>query len=210
MINILARQFFSLFHSNGCLWILYQTRDVFSAIVVATYFFAAHPLDLLKTCWCINNLCIWMQTFVNNKLFGSFRWIHLSLIHKFGSMVCLKFAVFSEFLDIEHNPSTLQSFCKPFDPFPIAWLANILFRFMSCTPLDFVDVENPCCDAIYTESKLCSETGTLISFLSQYNYIFTVITYGYFLRLNFKLLNLLLNFSHHFQNHYLHPLYSHF
>ena len=87
---------FSLFHSNGCLWILYQTWDVLSALVVATYFFAAHPLDPLKTCWCINNLCIWMQTFVNNKLFGSLRWIHLNFIHKFGSMACLKFGVFSE------------------------------------------------------------------------------------------------------------------
>ena len=53
------------------------------------------------------------------------------------------------FLDIEHNPRMLQNFSKPLHPFPIAQLVNTLFRFISYTPLDFVEVKIFCCNATY-------------------------------------------------------------
>ena len=47
------------------------------------------------------------------------------------------------FQDIEHNPRILQNFSMPLHPFPIAQLGNTLFRFISYTRLDFVEVKNP-------------------------------------------------------------------
>ena len=124
-----------------------MTWDAFSAIAATTHFCDPHPCVLLDPSKHVGTSTICVS---EDKLLSTIGYLALSAESAKVSSVSLEawpsqnlVCSVNVFLDVEHNPRTLQNFSKPLHPFPITQLANTHFRFISYTPLDFVEVKNP-------------------------------------------------------------------